>query len=98
MSEHSPAPLPARGIYGFTLLLISVLCFLTYCTWAFIPDQTLAAVGLSYWPQKYWAVALPFFGFTCLLLFEIFMCGYNLTVAFSSLSVSSTVEDDFEDK
>lgn len=96
MPEHNPAPQPERGIYGFALFLSSLFCLVAYIVWAFVPDSWLHFVGLTYWPQKYWAIALPTFICVSIVLFEIFMCGYNLinSDAFDSVEI---VENDFGD-
>jgi len=59
--QHSPAPTPSRAVYGFLLYLISNFMLISYFVWALVPDPLLAALGLDFLPQKYWAVALPLF-------------------------------------
>lgn len=51
MSEHSPAPVPTRGVYGFTLYLACSSAFVMYLIWAFVPDQLLHSVCITYYPQ-----------------------------------------------
>lgn len=55
----SPSPTPVRAIYGFVLYLAAYIAFVVYVIWAYLPDTWLEAIGLSYFPQKYWALAVP---------------------------------------
>ncbi|XP_063224641.1 phosphatidylinositol N-acetylglucosaminyltransferase subunit P [Bacillus rossius redtenbacheri] len=59
MPEHTPAPTPSRSVYGFVLHLSCRSALALYLVWALVPHEALAAAGLSYWPQKHWAVAVP---------------------------------------
>ncbi|XP_014209656.1 phosphatidylinositol N-acetylglucosaminyltransferase subunit P [Copidosoma floridanum] len=70
MSEHTPAPSIHRSVYGFALYIGSNMLLLLYLVWAFIPVEFLQEnLGLSYWPSKYWAVALPIWILTAIAVF-----------------------------
>ncbi|KAI9560194.1 hypothetical protein GHT06_014208 [Daphnia sinensis] len=68
-SETRNTPAPYRAIYGFVLWIISYVFLIIYIVWAFVPEEWLHVFGLTYWPQKYWAVAIPAYIFFGLLLF-----------------------------
>lgn len=51
-------------------MILSVIFFLTYVAWAIVPDSVLISFGISYFPNKYWAVALPLY-FIMLGLFTV---------------------------
>lgn len=81
MSQNTPAPTPSRANYGFALYLGSYTVFGIYLIWAFIPDEILHSFGLTYFPQKYWAVAVPIHLLVMLALFAFcFYPALNLTI------------------
>ncbi|KHJ40836.1 UTP--glucose-1-phosphate uridylyltransferase [Trichuris suis] len=80
--DRSPAPRPDRAIYGFVLLLGSTACMVIYLLWAFVPEQWLHGIGLTYWPDKYWALAIPSYAITSFFLYELFLLGYYLALQF----------------
>ncbi|XP_064611590.1 phosphatidylinositol N-acetylglucosaminyltransferase subunit P-like [Liolophura sinensis] len=78
MPEHSPSPTPERAIYGFVLYLGAYLGLVVYLVWAYLPDSWLHAVGLTYWPQKYWGCGCAIYCCVLILLVYIPLPGGNL--------------------
>ncbi|CAD8111524.1 unnamed protein product [Paramecium sonneborni] len=48
-------------IYGFIGWIASYIVFFIYLAWVFLPESALHSLGIHYFPQKYWALAIPSF-------------------------------------
>ncbi|QDZ24455.1 subunit P of phosphatidylinositol N-acetylglucosaminyltransferase [Chloropicon primus] len=46
-------------IYGFVGAMTTTVFTVVYFAWAYTPEKVLHAVGIYYYPSKYWALALP---------------------------------------
>lgn len=46
-------------VYGFVGWITSFLAWICYLLWAYLPEHVLHDVGVSYYPNKYWAIAAP---------------------------------------
>ncbi|XP_008554031.1 phosphatidylinositol N-acetylglucosaminyltransferase subunit P [Microplitis demolitor] len=70
MTDHTPAPYRPRSVYGYALYIGSNIVFFLYIIWAVVPDEILhEKLGLTYWPLKYWAVAIPIWVLTAIAVF-----------------------------
>eukprot|EP00762_Andalucia_godoyi_P001329 ANDGO_04824.mRNA.1 Phosphatidylinositol N-acetylglucosaminyltransferase subunit P len=50
---------PQYGVYGFIMWLTTLVCYIVFLLWAFTPEQVLHSAGIWYYPDRYWAIALP---------------------------------------
>lgn len=50
-------------VYGFIFWVVSFAWMVLWFLWAFCPDEFIREyLGVSYYPAKWWAVALPTYG------------------------------------
>uniref|UniRef100_G3MMZ6 Phosphatidylinositol N-acetylglucosaminyltransferase subunit P n=2 Tax=Amblyomma TaxID=6942 RepID=G3MMZ6_AMBMU len=87
MAIKTPAPLASRAIYGYVLYVSCHLGLALYVLWAYIPSSWLRAMGITYFPDKVWAIAVPFVGVIAILMFGF--CLYPAIIAFSTASLDS---------
>uniref|UniRef100_A0A182P0T6 L antigen family member 3 n=1 Tax=Anopheles epiroticus TaxID=199890 RepID=A0A182P0T6_9DIPT len=69
MPEHTPAPTPGRAIYGFVLFFLFKTLFFLYVLWAFVPTDWFDRLGLTYLPDKYFALFIPILALVAVTLF-----------------------------
>lgn len=71
MPEHTPAPTPSRAVYGFAMYLSFRIFFIVYLVWAIIPQSWFEYFHITCFPQRYWAVAIPIYITTAVLIFGL---------------------------
>lgn len=46
-------------VYGFVGWIVSTVAFVAYLAWAYVPEASLVREGITYFPDKSWALAIP---------------------------------------
>lgn len=79
---------PTYEYYGFALYLASSAAFLMYLLWSFLPSPFLHQLGIHYYPNRWWALAVPAWLVALLMYIYVALASYNtgyLTLPMSSL-------------
>ncbi|QSZ33687.1 hypothetical protein DSL72_005258 [Monilinia vaccinii-corymbosi] len=78
---------PTYEYYGFVLYLFSSLTFLLYLLWSYLPSPFLHALGIYYYPNRWWSLALPSWIVMLLVYIYVALASYN--TGYLTLGVSS---------
>ncbi|KAL2127787.1 hypothetical protein VTI74DRAFT_10172 [Chaetomium olivicolor] len=85
---------PTYEYYGFVLYLFSSLSFLIYLLWSYLPSPFLHALGIYYYPNRWWSLAIPSFLVMLLVYIYVALAGYNLEILTLPLNSVETVVDE----
>mmetsp|Transcript_50716 Transcript_50716/g.74174 ORF Transcript_50716/g.74174 Transcript_50716/m.74174 type:complete len:139 (+) Transcript_50716:35-451(+) len=62
-SQNPPSGAGEEGvkteIHGFVALIAVLVSYAMYLVWAYVPEEFLHKLGITYYPSKYWAIAVP---------------------------------------
>ncbi|CAH1109163.1 unnamed protein product [Psylliodes chrysocephalus] len=61
MPEHTPSPTPSRAVYGFVMYLSFRIFFIIYLIWAVVPETYFKTIGITFLPQRCWALTIPIY-------------------------------------
>ena len=84
---------PTYEYYGFVLYLFSSLSFLVYLLWAYLPSPFLHVLGIEYYPDRWWALAIPACLVMTLVYIYVALASYNTEILTLPLSSVETVVD-----
>ncbi|CAH2047879.1 unnamed protein product [Thlaspi arvense] len=87
---HGPKP---SEVYGFVGSISTVVATVMFLIWAYVPDKFLESIGISYYPSKYWAMAMPTYSIVTLLLALAFYIGLNFMSTSNSTSLNTLFDD-----
>ncbi|KAL9106981.1 MAG: hypothetical protein Q9187_008487 [Circinaria calcarea] len=79
---------PTYEYYGFVLYLVSSLSFLIYLLWSYLPSPFLHQLGIYYYPNRWWSLAIPSFLVMTIVYIYVALACYNteyLTLPLSSI-------------
>jgi vacuolar protein sorting-associated protein 29 len=79
---NSPTGLPGPGtapmsersteVYGFVFSVMTAGAFVVFLGWAYLPEHWYRSLGITYYPDKYWSVALPAWSFATVVYAILF--------------------------
>ncbi|KAJ2746671.1 hypothetical protein GGI20_001172 [Coemansia sp. BCRC 34301] len=72
------AKTPTFEYYGFVVYMVSLATFVVYLMWAYLPDSMLRAAGITYYPDRYWALALPAWWMSAIAFLFLFNMAANM--------------------
>ncbi|BGP40040.1 hypothetical protein JCM10449v2_003998 [Rhodotorula kratochvilovae] len=52
-------PAPTVESQGFVLYIGSLVAYIAYLVWAFLPEEWLEAIGIDWYPARDWALLVP---------------------------------------
>jgi phosphatidylinositol glycan class P protein len=92
-SKSASAPrahpkVPTYEYYGFALYLASSAFFLMYLLWAYLPSPFLHQLGIYYYPNRWWALAIPCWLVVLVAWIYVALASYNtgyLTLAMTNI-------------
>ncbi|KAK0624629.1 PIG-P-domain-containing protein [Bombardia bombarda] len=100
-SDDDPEPVPRASpkvptyeYYGFVLYLFSSLFFLVYLLWSYLPSPFLHALGIYYYPNRWWSLAIPSFLVMLLVYIYVALAAYNTEIMTLPLGSVETIVDD----
>ncbi|KAI8305667.1 Meiotically up-regulated protein 84 [Colletotrichum sp. SAR11_59] len=97
--DFEPVPraspqVPTYEYYGFVLYLFSTLTFIVYLLWSYLPSPFLHALGIYYYPNRWWSLAIPAFLTMLGVYIYIALALYNVEIMTLPLNSLETVVDD----
>ncbi|KAH7286880.1 hypothetical protein KP509_32G026300 [Ceratopteris richardii] len=72
-------------VYGFVGSISTIVGAVLFFGWAYLPEYWLYSMGITYYPSRYWAVALPAYA----MMLIVFVC-----ITYTSLNYIATIPPD----
>ncbi|KAM4072402.1 hypothetical protein ACB094_11G135900 [Castanea mollissima] len=72
--EHGPKP---SEVYGFVGSITTVITTVMVLVWAYVPEDWLHSIGISYYPSRHWALTVPAYFMVTVVLALGFYIGLN---------------------
>lgn len=99
LNSAEPVPraspkVPTYEYYGFVLYLFSSLVFLVYLLWSYLPSPFLHVLGIYYYPNRWWSLAIPSFLVMLLVYIYAALALYNTEYLTLPLHSLETIVDE----
>jgi phosphatidylinositol glycan class P protein len=99
-ARHAPTvpraspKVPTYEYYGFALYLGSSAAFLMYILWAYVPAPLLHQMGIHYYPNRWWALAVPCWLAVLVMYIYVALASYNTRYLTLPLNSCENVVDE----
>eukprot|EP01129_Flabellula_baltica_P004046 TRINITY_DN1380_c0_g1_i1.p2 TRINITY_DN1380_c0_g1~~TRINITY_DN1380_c0_g1_i1.p2 ORF type:complete len:134 (-),score=25.95 TRINITY_DN1380_c0_g1_i1:277-678(-) len=86
-----------KEVYGFVLWILTWIFLILYLIWMLSPDWVFHSIGIYYYPDRYWGVAIPIWVGMAAIFYVtfVFLVNMIITADFDSIDL---IEDAFYDK
>ncbi|CAN0910331.1 Phosphatidylinositol N-acetylglucosaminyltransferase subunit P [Linum grandiflorum] len=91
-SSSVSGPKPSE-VYGFVGIITTVVATVIFLAWAYVPESWLHSIGIYYYPNRYWALAMPTYGMVTVALGLTFYIGLNFISTPSPTSLSMVFDE-----
>ena len=82
------------ALYGFIAWIAVHVCTTIFLLWSYTPDHVLVSLGITYFPDKHWALALPCWIIISLLKVGVLYATYNI-MHWPDLESMSNIVDEY---
>ncbi|KAH6755085.1 Phosphatidylinositol N-acetylglucosaminyltransferase [Perilla frutescens var. hirtella] len=92
--EHGPTHSEVYGFIGSITIVVAAGIFII---WAYVPDYWLQCIGIHYYPNRYWALAVPTYVTVTIVLAIGLYIGLNFLATPPPTSLKSIFDEYSED-
>ena len=71
-----------QAVHAFVGWLSTIVVYVVFLSWAFIPEPILHYYGITYYPSHYFAIALPSYSIVFVILLFTLYIGTNMLCTF----------------
>ncbi|XP_042499518.1 phosphatidylinositol N-acetylglucosaminyltransferase subunit P-like [Macadamia integrifolia] len=88
--EHGPKP---SEVYGFVGSITTVVATVIFLGWAYVPEPWLHSIGITYYPSRYWALAVPVYAMVTVVLAMVLYLGLNFMATTPPTSLNTIFDE-----
>ncbi|EGW33301.1 uncharacterized protein SPAPADRAFT_137815 [Spathaspora passalidarum NRRL Y-27907] len=79
---------------GFAVYVIATISLLVWISWTLLPESTLHKLSIYYYPDRYWALAIPSYSLVLMAFIYWVLALYNTEVLTIPLNDIRTIVDE----
>ncbi|GLJ36934.1 hypothetical protein SUGI_0746850 [Cryptomeria japonica] len=80
-------------VYGFVGSISTIVVIGLFFLWAYLPEPWLHYLGITYYPSRYWALALPTYALVTIIFIMSFYLSLNCMATVPATSWSSLFDE-----